>query len=121
MCLQSMIQCHGCACMSSVKFLTGTRGLLPLTAARRVPEQSCAGLSHLLQGRSGVSPIEGFAVDGWATRIAAEIKDFQCQGFVSKKMERRLDKCIKYTMVSGKKVRCALDVLHAAVDCVAQQ
>eukprot|EP00891_Asterochloris_glomerata_P000368 jgi/Astpho2/368/Aster-02242 len=59
--------------------------------------------NNLLEGRSGVSPIEGFAVDGWATRIAAEIKDFQCQGFVSKKMERRLDKCIKYTMVSGKK------------------
>ena len=93
------------------QFLPWMRGVFPSKASRLVPEQSCISLSRLLQGRSGVSPIEGFAVDGWATRIAAEIKDFQCSGFVSKKMERRLDNCIKYTMVSGKKVRCALDAL----------
>ena len=94
--------------MPSVKFLMGTRGVLPILLL--LNQQLCASLASLLQGRSGVSPIEGFAVDGWATRFAAEIKDFQCQGFVSKKMERRLDNCIKYTMVSGKKVGQALDV-----------
>ncbi|CAL8465756.1 g5292 [Coccomyxa elongata] len=59
--------------------------------------------NNLLEGKSGVTPIESFPCDDYSTRFAGEIKGFQCNGYVSKKNERRMDNCIKYTMVAGKK------------------
>ena len=56
------------------------------------------------QGKSGITQIENFSCDDFATRFAGEIKGFQCNGYVSKKNERRMDNCIKYTIVAGKKV-----------------
>ncbi len=57
-----------------------------------------------LQGKSGVSQIENFRCEDFATRFAGEIKGFECNEYVSKKNERRMDNCIKYTLVAGKKV-----------------
>lgn len=57
-----------------------------------------------VQGKSGVSQIESFSCEDYSTRFAGEIKGFQCNGYVSKKNARRMDNCIKYTMVAGKKV-----------------
>ena len=57
-----------------------------------------------LQGKSGISQIENFHCEDFATRFAGEIKGFECNGYVSKKNERRMDNCIKYTLVAGKKV-----------------
>ena len=57
-----------------------------------------------LQGVSGVVPIQGFNTEDFSTRFAGEIQGFACNGYVAKKMERRLDSTIKYIMVSGKKV-----------------
>jgi 3-oxoacyl-[acyl-carrier-protein] synthase II len=37
------------------------------------------------------------------TKFAGEIKELDCTGYVSAKMERRLDPYIKYTMVAAKK------------------
>eukprot|EP01026_Neomeris_dumetosa_P029510 TRINITY_DN2391_c0_g1_i6.p1 TRINITY_DN2391_c0_g1~~TRINITY_DN2391_c0_g1_i6.p1 ORF type:complete len:470 (-),score=58.76 TRINITY_DN2391_c0_g1_i6:261-1670(-) len=59
--------------------------------------------SNLLEGRSGISQIEGFDCTDFSTRIAGEIKNFETNGYVSRKWDRRLDKCIKYTLYSGKK------------------
>jgi hypothetical protein len=59
---------------------------------------------NLLAGKSGISTIEGFDASEFTTRIAGEVKGFTCNGYVNKKMERRLEKCIKYIMVAGKKV-----------------
>lgn len=59
---------------------------------------------NAVQGKSGVSQIDSFSVEGYSTRFAGEIKGFQCNGYVTKKNERRMDNCIKYTMVAGKKV-----------------
>lgn len=42
--------------------------------------------------------------DEYPTRFAGEIKSFDSEGLIAKKMERRLDKAIKYTLVAGKKV-----------------
>lgn len=58
-----------------------------------------------LQGKSGISRIENFQCEDFTTRFAGEIKGFECNGYVSKKNERRMDNCIKYTLVAGKKVR----------------
>ena len=56
------------------------------------------------QGVSGVSQIESFDTDDYSTRFAGNIKEFECNGYVNKKMARRMDNTIKYIMVSGKKV-----------------
>jgi 3-oxoacyl-[acyl-carrier-protein] synthase II len=69
------------------------------------------------QGRSGISQIEGFECGEYTTRFAGEIKDFDPSGYIDKKNARRMDACIKYTMVAGKKARAcgcchALCTLH---------
>ncbi|KAG1670263.1 hypothetical protein FOA52_003613 [Chlamydomonas sp. UWO 241] len=58
---------------------------------------------NLLEGKSGISMIEGFDTEGYTTRFAGEIKSLDVKGLVSKKMENRVDKLIKYILVSGKK------------------
>ena len=60
---------------------------------------------RVLQGNSGVSLIQGFNTEDFSTRFAGEIHGFGCNGYVPKKMERRMDATIKYIMVSGKKAR----------------
>lgn len=59
----------------------------------------------LLAGKSGVKMVEGFDVEGWTTRIAAEIKpgSLDTDGYVAPKMKRRLDPFLTYAMVSSKK------------------
>ena len=42
----------------------------------------------------------------YSTRIAGEVRDLDCSGYVLKKLEKRIDKVIKYMTVAGKKVRC---------------
>ena len=59
----------------------------------------------LLEGRSGVSRIEGFDAGDFSTRIAGEIKEFTGDGYIDKRSERRLDSFLKYAIVAGKKVR----------------
>lgn len=59
--------------------------------------------NNLLAGKSGVSEISSFDTAGFSTRFAGEIKSLDCEGYIAKKQERRLDKAIKYVLVSGKK------------------
>lgn len=58
---------------------------------------------NLLAGKSGVAPITSFDASGFSTSFAGEVKDLDVEGYISKKMERRLDKTIKFVLVSGKK------------------
>lgn len=58
---------------------------------------------NLLAGKSGISMIEGFDTKDFTTRFAGEIKQLDGTGYISKKFEKRVDKCIKYIMVAGKK------------------
>ena len=58
-----------------------------------------------MQGKSGISQIEKFDTNGYSTRFAGEIKQLDVAKYVNKKMARRLDDVIKYTIVAGKKVR----------------
>lgn len=57
----------------------------------------------LLQGESGVVPIESFPCESYPTRFAAGIPQFDVEGYLDKKQARRVDPFIRYTMVAGKK------------------
>ena len=57
----------------------------------------------LLAGRSGVSAITRFACDDFSTRFAAQVHDFDPGEYLDKKQARRVDPCIAYAMVAGKK------------------
>lgn len=58
---------------------------------------------QLLEGKSGISTITGFSTEDLATTFAGEIRDFDPGKYMDKKQARRVDKCIAYTMVAGKK------------------
>jgi len=57
----------------------------------------------LLEGKSGVKPIEHFPVEGATTRFAASIVDFDAGEYMDKKNARRADPYIRFAMVAGKK------------------
>ena len=57
----------------------------------------------LLEGKSGIRPIEDFPVDEYPTRFAGTISDFDIGKYMDKKQARRVDPFIRYIMVGGKK------------------
>lgn len=57
----------------------------------------------LLAGTSGISTITEFPCDDFPTRFAGVIRGFDPEHYLDKKQARRVDKCIAYAMVSGKK------------------
>ncbi len=57
--------------------------------------------SSLLQGRSGVGPITKFDTEGYPTRIAGEVRNFDPLNFVDKKDARRLDPYLQYAVASS--------------------
>lgn len=54
-----------------------------------------------LSGCSGVTHITGFDTSGYATRIAAEIKEWTAEPYMDKKEARRMDKFIQYAVASA--------------------
>lgn len=59
--------------------------------------------SQLLSGTSGVKMISKFPCEDFPTRFAATIQNFDPGEYVEKKLARRADSYILYTMVAGKK------------------
>lgn len=57
----------------------------------------------LLAGKSAVRTIDTFSCEGFPTKFAAYIKDFDAGEYIEKKQARRVDKFIAYAMVAGKK------------------
>ena len=57
----------------------------------------------LLAGKSGIQPIKDFPCEDYPTRFAGIIENFETGEYMDKKQARRVDKCIAYTMVAGKK------------------
>lgn len=57
----------------------------------------------LLDGVSGVDYIDRFDAAGFPTKFAAQIKNFDNEGLIDGKNDRRLDDCLRYALVSGKK------------------
>jgi 3-oxoacyl-[acyl-carrier-protein] synthase II len=67
--------------------------------------------ASLLQGRSGIGPITKFDTEGYPTRIAGEVRNFDPLDFVDKKDARRLDPYLQYAVAAS-----VLAVQDAALD-----
>lgn len=57
----------------------------------------------LLKGESGVRLIDNFPVEELPTRFGAGVPDFEADEYIDKKQARRIDPCIKFTIVAGRK------------------
>jgi 3-oxoacyl-[acyl-carrier-protein] synthase II len=57
----------------------------------------------LLEGKSGITLIQGFPCEEYPTRFAGEIRDFDVGDYLDRKQARRVDPFIRYTMVAGKR------------------
>ncbi|MEW6218620.1 MAG: beta-ketoacyl-ACP synthase II [Thermodesulfobacteriota bacterium] len=55
----------------------------------------------LCRGESGLGPITRFDASGFEVRIAAEVKDFDPEAFIDKKLARHLDPFIQYAMAAA--------------------
>ncbi|KAK9093628.1 hypothetical protein Syun_028539 [Stephania yunnanensis] len=58
---------------------------------------------RLLSGESGISLIDRFDASKFPTRFAGQIRGFTAQGYIDGKNDRRLDDCLRYSLVAGKK------------------
>lgn len=59
--------------------------------------------NSLLEGKSGVKPIDAFPCEDYPTRFAAAVQDFEVGDYLDKKQARRVDPFIRYSVVGGKK------------------
>ena len=57
----------------------------------------------LLEGKSGIRPIEQFPCENYPTRFAGSVHQFEVGEYMDKKQARRVDPFIRYAMVAGKK------------------
>lgn len=67
----------------------------------------------LLEGKSGVRPIDTFPVSDYPTRFAGTVAPFDAEKYMDRKQARRVDPFIQYTMVAGKR---ALEDAHLVGD-----
>ncbi|PNT61168.1 hypothetical protein BRADI_5g11060v3 [Brachypodium distachyon] len=58
---------------------------------------------RLLAGESGVRTIDRFDPGSFPTRFAGQIRGFSSEGYIDAKNDRRMDDCIRYCIVSGRK------------------
>jgi 3-oxoacyl-[acyl-carrier-protein] synthase II len=56
--------------------------------------------SNLLDGKSGVSPIESFDVREYPTRIASSIKNFNPEDYMDKREARRMDRFVQFAVAA---------------------
>ncbi|XP_054800392.1 3-oxoacyl-[acyl-carrier-protein] synthase I, chloroplastic-like [Prosopis cineraria] len=57
----------------------------------------------LLAGESGISPIDRFDASKFPTKFGGQIRGFDSEGYIDGKNDRRLDDCLRYCIVAGKK------------------
>ena len=56
---------------------------------------------NLLAGKSGVSKITKFDTEGFATNIAAELKGFDPENYIDRKVARRMDAFCQYALAAA--------------------
>ncbi|KAM6575760.1 hypothetical protein CsatA_024087 [Cannabis sativa] len=57
----------------------------------------------LLSGESGIGLIDRFDASKFPTRFGGQIRGFNSEGYIDGKNDRRLDDCLRYCIVAGKK------------------
>ncbi|KAH7568593.1 hypothetical protein JRO89_XS06G0019700 [Xanthoceras sorbifolium] len=57
----------------------------------------------LLSGQSGITLIDRFDASKFPTRFGGQIRGFSAEGYIDGKNDRRLDDCLRYCIVAGKK------------------
>lgn len=57
----------------------------------------------LLTGESGITLIDRFDATKFPTRFGGQIRGFSSEGYIDGKNDRRLDDCLRYCIVAGKK------------------
>ncbi|KAL3685363.1 hypothetical protein R1sor_003385 [Riccia sorocarpa] len=57
----------------------------------------------LLAGQSGISLIDRFDASSFPTKFGGQIRGFSGKGYIDGKNDRRLDDCLRYTLVGGQK------------------
>ena len=68
---------------------------------------------NLLAGKSGIGPITSFDAEGFQTRFAAEVKDFDPEGLLGRKQARRMDRFVQLASAASLE---AVDHANLAVD-----
>lgn len=71
---------------------------------------------QLIEGRSGVGPIEHFPCEDYPTRFAGVIKNFDAGDYIEKKQARRLDPYAQYAIVAGKKALESAGLIKEALE-----
>lgn len=59
--------------------------------------------NKLLDGVSGIVPIDRFDASEYSVRFAGQIRDFSSKGYIDGKNDRRLDDCWRYCLVAGRR------------------
>lgn len=57
----------------------------------------------LLEGVSGIAPIDRFDASTYSVRFGGQIRSFSSKGYIDGKNDRRLDNCWRYCLVAGKR------------------
>ncbi|CAH9113517.1 unnamed protein product [Cuscuta europaea] len=64
----------------------------------------------LLVGESGISLIDRFDASKFPTRFGGQIRGFKSEGYIDGKNDRRMDDCLRYCIVAGKKALESADL-----------
>ncbi|KZV51052.1 50 kDa ketoavyl-ACP synthase [Dorcoceras hygrometricum] len=64
----------------------------------------------LLAGESGITLIDRFDASKFPTRFGGQIRGFKSDGYIDGKNDRRLDDCLRYCIVAGKKALESADL-----------
>ncbi|XP_057797705.1 3-oxoacyl-[acyl-carrier-protein] synthase I, chloroplastic-like [Salvia miltiorrhiza] len=64
----------------------------------------------LLSGESGITLIDRFDASKFPTRFGGQIRGFNSEGYIDGKNDRRLDDCLRYCIVAGKKALESADL-----------
>ena len=75
--------------------VTGMGMLSPLAASVEGTWQ------RMLNGESGIAPIQGFDASTYTTRFAGEVTDFELEPYLTSKDARKMDTFIQYGIVAG--------------------
>ena len=63
--------------------------------------------SNLIEGVSGVGPITHFDTEGYSTKIAAEVRDFEPADFMDRKSARHLGRYCQFAVAAARKALTA--------------